>query len=89
MRVAPQRTRSHHEIGHKPGRLNSTSGNDYFDRGRPAERFYLSTGRVLAFFHVLRKPPASQEDEAAASDPRKINIVLNWFEELKERVPVD
>jgi len=21
--------------------------------------------------------------------PRKINIVLNWFEELKERVPLD
>ena len=21
--------------------------------------------------------------------PRKINIVVNWFEELKERVPVD
>ncbi len=27
--------------------------------------------------------------EAAAEDPRKINIVLNWFEELKERMPVD
>ncbi len=24
---------------------------------------------------------------AAAGDPRKINIVLNWFEELKQRVP--
>jgi len=23
----------------------------------------------------------------SAEDPRKINIVLNWFEELKERVP--
>ena len=24
---------------------------------------------------------------AAAEGPRKINIVLNWFEELKQRVP--
>ncbi len=27
--------------------------------------------------------------EAATESPRKINIVLNWFEELKDRVPVD
>jgi hypothetical protein len=25
--------------------------------------------------------------QATAKVPRKINIVLNWFEELKERVP--
>ena len=33
-----------------------------------------------------------KESRTAASElrgPRKINIVLNWFEELKERVPVD
>ena len=24
---------------------------------------------------------------AAAENPRKINIVVNWFEELKQRVP--
>jgi hypothetical protein len=28
-------------------------------------------------------------ETAATGAPRKINIVLNWFEELKERVPVD
>jgi len=27
--------------------------------------------------------------ESAAETPQKINIVLNWFEELKERVPVN
>ena len=26
-------------------------------------------------------------DRSAAEAPRQINIVLNWFEELKERVP--
>jgi len=31
----------------------------------------------------------SVEDVSAAEIPRKINIVLNWLEEIKERVPVD
>jgi len=38
---------------------------------------------------LMIKPPASPDDESAASDPHKINIVLNWFEELKDRVPVE
>jgi hypothetical protein len=60
MRVAPprQHTRSHHEIGHKPGRLNSASGNNYLDCGRPAEQLYRLPGRVLGLFHILRKSPA-------------------------------
>jgi hypothetical protein len=28
-------------------------------------------------------------EESADFGPRKINIVLNWFEELKELAPVD
>ena len=28
------------------------------------------------------------DDGATISDGNRINIVLNWFEELKERVPV-
>jgi hypothetical protein len=28
------------------------------------------------------------DGESASETPRKINVVLNWFEELKERVPV-
>jgi len=28
-------------------------------------------------------------ESSAAGRPRRINIVVNWFEELKERVPVD
>ncbi len=35
---------------------------------------------------VTAAEPASQE--SAVLSPRKINIVLNWFEELKDRVPV-
>ena len=35
---------------------------------------------------LLRDEPSSDEDSPSPF-PRKINIVLNWFEELKERVP--
>jgi hypothetical protein len=36
----------------------------------------------------MLKPPESSGDDTETQGPRKINIVLNWFEELKERVPV-
>jgi len=35
---------------------------------------------------LVIKPPQSPASPAEA--PRKINIVLNWLEELKQRVPV-
>jgi len=35
---------------------------------------------------LMIKPPGAAPPTAAL--PRKINIVLNWFEELKQRVPV-
>jgi hypothetical protein len=38
---------------------------------------------------LLLKPPESAGEAPVEEGPRKINIVLNWFEELKERVPVD
>jgi serine/threonine-protein kinase len=43
---------------------------------------------------LMIKPPAtagaeSTEEEPAPAPQPKINIVLNWFEELKERVPAD
>ena len=38
---------------------------------------------------LMIKPPQATDGESAAETPRKINIVLNWFEELKERVPTD
>ena len=37
------------------------------------------------FLMIKRQVPTSAASTAAA--PRKINIVLNWFEELKQRVP--
>jgi Tol biopolymer transport system component len=38
---------------------------------------------------LMIKPPQLQEEEPTEAPPRKINIVLNWDEELKQRVPVD
>jgi hypothetical protein len=43
---------------------------------------------------LMIKPPAttvteSTEEEPAPAPQPKITVVLNWFEELKERVPVD
>jgi Tol biopolymer transport system component len=38
-------------------------------------------------FIMIKPPPGATA--TVATGPRKINIVLNWDEELKERVPVD
>jgi len=38
---------------------------------------------------LMIKPPTSASTAPPAAGPRpKINIVLNWFEELKQRAPV-
>ena len=38
---------------------------------------------------LMIKPPGPIDNPAAMNGPRRINIVLNWFEELKERIPVE
>ena len=44
-------------------------------------------------FLMIKEPGTtggeSMAEESEAADPRNITIVLNWFEELKQRVPVD
>jgi serine/threonine protein kinase len=37
---------------------------------------------------LMIKPPGTSGEEFAAEAPRKINVVLNWLEELKQQVPV-
>ncbi len=37
---------------------------------------------------LMIKDAEATEDESAHEKPPKINIVLNWFEELKKRVPI-
>ncbi len=38
---------------------------------------------------LMIKHGATEDDQSAAGTPRKINIILNWFEELKQKVPTD
>ena len=38
---------------------------------------------------IMIKSAAATDDESATEIRSQINIVLNWFEELKQRVPVD
>jgi serine/threonine-protein kinase len=38
---------------------------------------------------IMIKPVAGVGDESSTESPRKINIVLNWDVELKQRVPVE
>jgi len=38
---------------------------------------------------LMIKPSTVAGSESTSATPRKINIVVNWFEYLKERVPVD
>ena len=38
---------------------------------------------------LMMKDAASAAEPDTATDSRIIVIVLNWFEELKERVPLD
>jgi hypothetical protein len=37
----------------------------------------------------MLKPPLISGTDTSPEGPHKIIIVKNWFEELKERVPVD
>ena len=38
---------------------------------------------------LVIKSAETSDDESTSGPSRKINIVLNWFEELKDQVPVD
>jgi hypothetical protein len=38
---------------------------------------------------LMIKPPTAAGSESTSAEPCKINIVLNWFQELKEKVPTD
>jgi hypothetical protein len=40
-------------------------------------------------FLMINPPEGSDEAAAVTGGPRKITFVLNWDEELKERIPVD
>jgi hypothetical protein len=37
---------------------------------------------------LMIKEPGSASDKSSKESPRQINVIINWFEELKEKVPV-
>ena len=38
---------------------------------------------------LMIKPPGATTDEPSDEGPHKISVIVNWLEELKQRVPVD
>jgi Tol biopolymer transport system component len=76
-----------------------------FNPGKPVALFrgaYSSIGLSAIGIHytlwdihpdgnrfLMMKPAAVTGDESEPAIPRKINVVMNWFEELKDRAPVD
>jgi hypothetical protein len=66
----------------KPKFLFRGTYGDYWDVHPDGNRF-------LMIKPLVPNIDESVEDVSAAGIPRKINVVLNWFEELKEKAPVD
>ena len=70
-----------------------------FNAGKPKELFsgaYITaaTGDIPPWcMHpdgrfLMIKPISSADGESENSGPRKINVVVNWLEELKQKAPI-
>ncbi len=65
----------------------------WLDNGTPwdihpdGDRFLMMKGTVATEEESVEEAPP--KEEPTDEEPLKINIIVNWFEELKERVPVD
>jgi serine/threonine-protein kinase len=67
-------------------------GTYYSNTGSPMQHTYWDISPDGKRFLMIKPPaaPKSTTEKPAAPPPQpKINIILNWFEELKDRVPVD
>ena len=69
-----------------------------FERGIPEKLFEGAYSRLIGQMwdlspdgkrFLMIKPVETTGGEPVTGAPRKINIVLNWFEELKEKVPLE
>jgi Tol biopolymer transport system component len=71
----------------KPGNPKFLFKGTYIAAGFPLDIIFWDIHPDGKRFLMI-KPPAPAGAIPTAAGPRKINIVLNWFEELKQRVPV-
>ena len=60
----------------------------YLKEHAPDEKVRLELESLLAHEHIGEQLLEAAPTESAAGSPNRINIVLNWFEEVKQRVPV-
>jgi hypothetical protein len=60
-----------------------------FQRAYFASRYHMWDLSPDGKRFLMIKQSTITDDEPTSAIPRKINIVLNWFEELKERVPIE
>jgi serine/threonine-protein kinase len=71
-----------------PGKAKILFQEEYYSNplaGVPTTAWDISTdGKRF----IMAKEPQFTDSESADEAPRKINVIVNWFEELKERVPV-
>ena len=92
--------RCHHEVPwsrcwtSKPTGTHLVRWNPGFDtlslRGaRRAAQATKQSPSVLNKRFLMIKEDEATEDDSTQGEPRQIIIVLNWFEELKDRVPTD
>jgi hypothetical protein len=75
MAVAVQ-TEPTFKLGKTQALFRGTYGAEEWDVSHDGKRF------------LMVKPLAPANAASIATGPRKINIVINWFEELKQRVPL-
>ena len=74
----------------KPGNPETLFQGPFFSYGNVGMRFTVwDISPDGKRFITGRRLEQIDDESTEAGFPRKINIVLNWFEELKERVPTD
>jgi len=82
---------SSYQVGHQAGRLNASSGRGGLPHLTGARRRTRSPARGprspdWAISEIARL--ALADDSRDATGVPRVHVVLDWFDELKERVPV-
>ncbi len=76
------------ELAFKAGKPKFLFKGTYFSSGAPFDYTYWDIHPDGKRFLMIKLPGSTGATPPAAAPQSKINIVVNWFEELKQRVPV-